>query len=254
MGKITLACRVQSYAPFLAGAHGHLASLGIHHVEIPVPQPAEVDTVAAQLRRFELTATTLHGECDVRRPDTAAQVAAQMPALAALGARILFVSVKAEGTPLPAVYQRLKAAGEVAAQHGVTIALETHPDLVTNAATALATLRGVDHPNVRINFDTANIYFYNHDADAVAELRPIAPLVASVHLKDTNGGYRCWHFPALGRGVVNFGGVFEVLEAADFHGPCTLEIEGLEGEQKTERLVCDRIAESLGYLRGLGRV
>jgi sugar phosphate isomerase/epimerase len=53
--------------------------------------------------------------------------------------------------------------------------------------------------------------------------------------------------------VVNFSGIFEALDAAGFDGPCTLEIEGIEGEQRTERLVCDRIAESVGYLRGLGR-
>ena len=254
MGQITLACRVQSYAPFLAVAYEHLASLGIRHVELPVPQPADVAGVVQRLRQSGLTATTLHGECDVRRADVAATVAAQMPALAALGTRILFVSAKSDGTPLATVYERLRAAGEVAARHGVIIALETHPDLATNGATALATMRGVVHPNVRINFDTANIHFYNEGADCVSELRQIARYVASVHLKDTNGGYRNWHFPALGRGVVDFAGVFETLDAVGFDGPCTLEIEGIEGEQKTERLICDRIAESLGYLRGLGRV
>ena len=43
-------------------------------------------------------------------------------------------------------------------------------------------------------------------------------------------------------------------DGVGFAGPYTLEIEGIEGEPRTERSVCDRIAESLGYLRGLGRV
>ncbi len=251
--KIKLACRVASYEPFTEGALEHIASLGIGGVEIPVPPAERIEQVADELGRWGLSATTLHGECDPRRDDIARQVAAQMPAFAALGCPIMFVSAQRGEVPAEVAWQRLRSAGDVAAAHGVTIVLETHPDLVTNATVALETMRGVDHPNVHINFDTANIYFYNHDVDAVAELRRLAPWVAAVHLKDTDGGYRHWHFPALGEGVVDFAGVFDVLDAAGFAGPCTLEIEGIEGEQKTAELVRRRIAQSVDYLRSLGR-
>ena len=254
MSASKIACRVQSYDPFTAVAYAHLAGLGIRHVEIGVPKPAELTATRVALERHGLVASSLHGECDVHRADVAKQISAQMESFAALGARIMFVSAKADDLPLPTVYGRLREVGEAAARQGVTIVLETHPDLVTNADVALATMQGVDHPNVRINYDTANIYFYNAGVDGVAELRRMAPYVAAVHLKDTDGGYRSWHFPALGRGVVRFREVFDVLDGAGFAGPCTLEIEGIEGEQRTERMVCDRIAESVGYLRGLGRL
>jgi len=254
MSKNMIACRTQSYAPFVSLAYEHLASLGIRYVEIPVPKPEELDATRATLQRHGLCASSLHGECDISRPDIAAQIAAQMPVFAALGTKIMFVSVKAGETPHATAFARLREAGAVVARHGVTLALETHPDLITNATTALATMHGVDHPNVRLNFDTANIYFYNQDVDGVEELRRIAPYVAAVHLKDTDGGYRHWHFPALGRGVVRFPTVFKLLDECGFAGPCTLEIEGIEGENRTERLVCDRVAESAGYLRGLGRL
>ena len=254
MSRSMIACRTQSYAPFVPLAYEHLASLGIPYVEIPAPKLDELDATRAALQRYGLSASSLHGECDLRRPDLAAQIAAQMPLFAALGTKIMFVSVKTDETPLPTAYERLREAGKVAARHGVTIALETHPDLVTNADTALATMHGVNHPNVRINFDTANIYFYNQDVDGVEELRRVAPYVAAVHLKDTDGRYRHWHFPALGRGIVRFPAIFKLLEEAGFAGPYTLEIEGIEGETRTERLVCDRVAESAGYLRGLDRL
>lgn len=254
MPRTIIACRARSYAPFEHLAYEHLASLGVRQVEIEVPPPDEVDRVRAELAHWGLTATSLQGRCDLQRPDLADQIRAQLPALATLGARILFVSVRADDTPLETVYARLREAGAVAASAGVTIALETHPDLVTNAAVAMATMSGVGHPNVRINYDTANIYFYNQGVDGLAELRRVLPSVASIHLKDTDGGYRHWHFPALGRGIVDFVGVFAALDSAGFTGPCTLEIEGVEGETKTERLVCDRVAESIGYLRGLGRL
>lgn len=254
MSKPIVACRPQSYAPFTTLAYEHLAGLGIRHVEIEVPKPAELEPARAELQRHGLAASSLQAECDVRRADLPEQVAAQMPALATLGAGYMFVSAKAGDTPLDTVYGRLREAGQEAARHGVTIVLETHPDLVTNSAVALATMRGVGHPNVRVNFDTANIYFYNRGVDGVEELRRIVEFVGALHLKDTDGGYRSWHFPALGRGVVKFAELFKVLDAAGFAGPCTIEIEGLEGETKTERLVCDRVAESVGFLRGLGRL
>jgi inosose dehydratase len=254
MSTSIIASRVASYAPFEERAYEHLAGLGLRYVEIPVPQPRAVEATCTVLARYGLSASSLHGECDLRRPDVAARVEAQMSAFAALGARLLFVSAKAENVLLQTAYDRLRAAGDAAAAHGVTIILETHPDLVTNAAVALATMQGVDHPNVRINFDTANIYFYNHGVDCVAELRRIVKYVAATHLKDTDGGYRNWYFPALGRGVVPFQEIFALLDQAGFSGPCTIEIEGIEGETKTEQLVRDRIAESVAFLRRLGRL
>ena len=218
------------------------------------PPPNKIAQVQNNLEQFGLTASSLQGTCDIHQHDISEQIAAQMPSFAALQSRYMFVSVKADKVPLKIVYDRLRQAGAEAARHGVTIVLETHPDLMTNASVALQTIQAVNHPNIRINFDTANIYFYNRDVEAAAELRQIVPYVAAVHLKDTDGGFKHWHFPALGRGIVNFREIFAVLDEAGFTGPCTLEIEGIEGESKSRRLICDRIAESLGYLRGLGRV
>jgi sugar phosphate isomerase/epimerase len=53
--------------------------------------------------------------------------------------------------------------------------------------------------------------------------------------------------------VVDFAATFEVLDEAGFDGPCTLEIEGVAGETATQELVCERMAESVEHLRGLGR-
>lgn len=254
MSSRLIACRTASYAPFEALAYEHLAGVGVRHVEIPVPTSDSIDATRAELDRHGLSASSLHGECDVGRADVAAQVAAQMPAFAALGARYMFVSAQAGPVPLETVYDRLRQVGDVAADHDVTIVLETHPDLATNGVVARRTMEAVAHPRVRVNFDTANVYYYNREVDAVAELRRVVAFVASVHLKDTDGGYESWNFPALGRGVVDFPAIFAVLDEAGFAGPCTLEIEGLDGEARTERLVCDRIAESVGFLRRLGRM
>ena len=248
-----IACRTGSYGEYEAVALERIASLGLRYVEIPVPAADVLDARARELERHGLRASTLHGECDIRLVDVAERVAAQMPAFAALGCSIFFTSVRADDTPLKVAYERLRAAGEVAAAHGVTIALETHPDLATNGEIARRTMEAVDHPNVRVNFDTANVHFYNRDTDTLRELDATIDYVAAMHLKDTNGGFHTWHFPALGQGVVDFPAVFARLDSIGYTGPYTLEIEGIEGETRTEALVHGRIRESLEYLRRLGR-
>lgn len=249
-----ISCRRASYRDFEAVAYEHLAGLGVRHVEIAVPPPEQIDATRAELEQWGLSAMTLHGEVDVTSADCAAGVKAQMPAFDALGVKLMFISCQHGDTPLETVYGRLREAGDVAAEHGVTIVVETHPELFTNGATALKTVTSVNHPNVRVNYDTANVYFYNEGCNGIDELKQIIDYVAAVHLKDTNGQYRTWHFPALGRGIVDFAAHFELLDQAGYAGPYTLEIEGIEGEPDGERQVCDRIAESVGFLRGMGRI
>jgi sugar phosphate isomerase/epimerase len=254
MPRSLIACRYSSYEPFEALAFEHVASIGLRHVEIMVPAADQLEATATALQRHGLVASSLHGECDVTRADIAEHVAAQMPAFARLGCKLMFTSAQRGELTAETVYHRLRTAGDVCREHGVTIAMETHPDLMTNADVALHTMQAVDHPNLRMNFDTANLYYYNRGIDCVQELRKVVQYVAAVHLKDTDGGYHHWHFPALGDGIVNFAGIFAVLDQAGFAGPCALEIEGLEGEEKTEQLVCDRVAASVNHLRRLNRI
>jgi sugar phosphate isomerase/epimerase len=252
MAANLLACNLNSYGKFRTGAFEHLAQIGVRHVEIAAPSPPEVESVAALLRTHGLSATSLIARCDVGSDAGIEAFAAPVAAAHALGARILFTSVKAGPIPLPDVCRRLRAMGEIAGARGVTLALETHPDLAHNGDVALETMRGVDHPHVRINYDTGNVYYYNRGVDGVAELRKILDYVAAVHLKDTSGEYETWNFPTLGQGVCDFPEIFRLLNAHGFHGPFTLELEGVRGEELTEAQVRQRVADSVEYLRRIG--
>ncbi len=112
----------------------------------------------------------------------------------------------------------------------------------------------VDHPHVRLNFDTGNIAYYNRALDLCEELKRVNHLVGSVHLKDNRGGFEDWYFPALGEGgAVDFTGVRRVLDGVGFAGPYTIEIEGIGGEPEPgleERH--QRIGRSVAHLRACG--
>ncbi len=247
-----IACNLGSYLHFRAGAYAHLAEIGLTNVEVAVPSVESVDALQSELDAHGLTATSLLGKCDIQSETVVADFQTTLDIASQMGVKIIFVSVHAGDADRNAVYDRLRAIGENAAPAGIKVCLETHPDLVHNGDIAMETMKAVNHPNICVNFDTGNVYYYNHNVTAVSEVQKVLPHVGAVHLKDTNGGYRTWHFPALGEGVVDYKAVFQTLNDADFYGPFTMELEGIEGENLDEAGVQARVADSLQHLKDIG--
>lgn len=244
-----IACRIASYGKFEERAWVHLPEIGIRNIEMPAPPPADLKSMQQKLADCGLRATSLQGKCDISQAEAPEVMRPQLEACAAFGAKICFLSVKAGETDRARVWERLRQIGDVAAGVGVMVSLETHPDLVTNAELGRQTIDAIHHPHVRINFDTANVYFYNHDVTATGELGKIADIVASIHLKDTTGGYQDWNFPALGTGLVDFPEIIRMTNARGFTGPYTMELEGTKGIERSEAEQLQYVADSVAYLR-----
>ncbi len=154
----------------------------------------------------------------------------------------------------PKLIESLRLIGDVCEAHGILYCCETHPGVCQNGTSMLNMLERVDHPHVRLNFDTGNLCYYNESPDLINELRRVMPYVKHVHLKDTNGKYKCWHFPALGKGgAVDFVKVREVFEEFGFNGPASLELEGIEGEPElTLEDYQQRVLTSVQHLKKCG--
>jgi sugar phosphate isomerase/epimerase len=250
MASNLISVNLGSYGKFRENALAHLESIGVRHVEIAVPKPDQVAAMRETLRAHGLTASTMLCRCDLTlEPESLRE---QLQVGREMGVDIFFVSVKAGEMPKPEAYRRLRARAELAAEYGIVLSMETHPDLGENAGEARATMHAVGHPSLRWNLDTANLYYYNANIDAVEQTRRGADLIASVHLKETNGATRCWWFPALGEGIVDFSGVFGVLNQCGFYGPFTLELEGVQGEHLDEAGARERVAKSIRHLGALG--
>src|SRR5690606_17984338 len=127
-----------------------------------------------------------------------------------LGSRFMVMSIGNELTG--AVRENLRSIADYAQNLNSQIAIETHVLLVKDAAGGIQTMERLDHPNIGINFDTANLYYYNKGIDALAELKKMVHYVNHVHLKDSNMGYQEWFFPAIGDGTVPLAEMIEVLE------------------------------------------
>jgi len=246
-----LACRLASYGKFQDGAWRHLPSIGIKYVFINVPAPDQVETTKKRLAQHGLTAAVMRGDADLSKPSCIDELAVQLETCEKMGVKYMFLSPKRRGAAKEVIYERLRKVGDIARKHGVTITLETHPDLGTNGDVHLETMKQINHPNIRVNFDTANIHYYNKNTDAPTELRKIIDYVATVEIKDHNGQYEAWNFPALGRGVVDIPQILRILEEHGYTGPVTMEIEGIEGVEWDEAETKKNIAESAVYLRSL---
>ena len=134
-----------------------------------------------------------------------------------------------------------------AAGHGQSFALETGQE---PAEVLLRFIRDVDRPNLRINFDPANLILYG-SGEPIAALETLAPLVISVHCKDGD-----WPAPGvegalgkerpLGKGSVGIARFVETLRKVGFGGPLNVE---REAENQQERI--RDLAEGVGLLRAL---
>ncbi len=246
-----LAVRITSYGKFQDAAWEHLPAIGVHHLFLPVPKPEAVDALMQKLDKHGLKALVIRGDTDFSKDSCVEQLAGQLAVLEKMGVRYMFLSVKCNGAPKGDVYGRLRRAADEAKKHNVTLTFETHPELGTNGSVQLETMAAVNHPNVRVNFDTGNISYYNKGGDAVAELKKVVGAVGTMELKDHNLEPESWNFPALGKGRVNFPEILKILRDNRFTGPVTIEFEGVKGVELNEEQTKQSIAESVAYLKSL---
>ncbi|MFW5868753.1 MAG: sugar phosphate isomerase/epimerase family protein [Armatimonadota bacterium] len=228
-----------------------LPETSIRGFEVGVKPAEEFADIVEALRDAGIEPMTAAFAVKLHDEASLAAYLGALDAVADAGIPILFTSASGEEDVDRAMGLLCDLADE-AARRDIVISLETHPPYCENADLMLRTMEAVDHPAMRINFDTANIFFYNEGLDSADELERVIDYVASVHLKDTDGGFKSNTFPVLGEGVVQFERIFETLQAADFDGPLTLELEGelmrdLDPEGRHQAVI-----DCMDYLRSIG--
>jgi len=228
-----------------------LPETSINGFEVGVRPPEELADIADQFRDAGIEPMTAAGGVKLNDEASISAYVGGFDALAEAGIPIFFTSASGE-EDFDAAMDLLRDLADQAAARDLVISLETHPPYCENADMMLKTMEAIDRPNVRVNFDTANIFFYNEGLDSADELERVIDYVATVHLKDTDGGFKSGNFPVLGQGVVQFERIFATLEEAGFDGPLTLE---LEGEQVRDLDVDGRhqaVKDCMEYLRSIG--
>jgi L-ribulose-5-phosphate 3-epimerase len=113
--------------------------------------------------------------------------------------------------------------------------------------TMLRTIKDVDHPNLGVGLDTANLILYGK-ALPVEAVEIIGPYVRAIHAKDgrwPTDPSKLGEEVVIGQGLVDFKRVFEMLKRLSYAGAVTIERE-ISGPQqmedvKQEKLYLERI-------------
>ena len=231
-----------------------IAELGIQGLELVWNDETRVDAVKAAVEAAGLRVTSIHAPSPLDDDGLPELLGRHAEYAAELGASYLFVSVHAGEMPRQEAYDRLRRAGDAVGRHEVYLAMETHPDLCQNANNMLETMAGVGHPWIGVNYDTANVYYYNEKVDTVEEVKKAVGQVRGVHLKDTMGGFHDGNFPVFGEGIVDFAAVAAVLDGAGYTGPYCMELEGGAFDAGKPDELADKVARCVAHLRQVGVV
>ena len=118
----------------------------------------------------------------------------------------------------------LTKVAELGQAAGITVSFETGQE---TAALLRRTLDDLKCPNLKVNFDPANMLLYDKD-DPLKVLELLAPDIRSVHVKDGNRPPRpgVWGDEVpLGRGQTNTKGFIKALKRIGYRGALCIERE-----------------------------
>jgi L-ribulose-5-phosphate 3-epimerase len=125
----------------------------------------------------------------------------------------------------------LGKVSQFAAEKGVTIAFETGQE---SSALLRRTLDDLKCPNLKVNFDPANMLLYDKD-DPIAAVERLAPDIRTVHVKDANRptvkGQWGEEVP-LGKGQTDTRKFLLTLKKAGYTGPLFIEREVGDQQQR----------------------
>jgi sugar phosphate isomerase/epimerase len=137
----------------------------------------------------------------------------------------------------------LAQAGQLAAERAITLAFETGQE---SADLLRRTLNDLQTPNLKVNFDPANMLLYDM-GDPIRAVEILATDIRSVHVKDARRtklkGTWGEEVP-LGQGEVDIKRFVRTLVAVGYTGPLVIEREvGTQAERIRD------IAHGLAYVR-----
>ncbi|GAC1450248.1 MAG: sugar phosphate isomerase/epimerase [Isosphaeraceae bacterium] len=137
----------------------------------------------------------------------------------------------------------LAQAGQLAAEKGITLAFETGQE---TAELLRRTLDDLKAPNLKVNFDPANMLLYDM-GDPIRAIEILGADIRSVHVKDarrpTTPGTWGEEVP-LGQGQVDIRRFVQTLKAVGYNGPLIVEREvGNQAERVRD------VAHGLAFLR-----
>jgi len=206
--------------------HVEIASIGgmCEHVSPREITPDYAAALAERLKQANLKAFAFSGHVDLTREDEADDFLKKMELAAAIGCKVINTNA-GPAAGLDSFRRHLRKVIDRAEKLELTVCLESHGDIIGTAKNAAALFRKINHPLIRMNYDTGNTYYYSKGAAAVEDdVLYALEYLAYVHIKDIHiDGDRAYYRP-LGMGDINLYGFFDALKQLGRPISCGVEI------------------------------
>lgn len=132
--------------------------------------------------------------------------------------------------------ERIRIAGDRAADLGLTICLETHGGFTGDTDACLHAMEVIDHPQVKLAYDPANFHYYE-GKNPTDRLEQMCPFIGHTHLKDHRGAKGNPDFPLVGEGQTDYATILPTLWECGYRGAYTLErAPGADDAERAEAL------------------
>ncbi len=234
-----------------------LGFAGVQYAQARSRAPDEVERVARALQRHglesgcvvwtpfdRLRAPVLAQTGAEARATVATELAAGIETARRVGSRHLVVlggadPTRPHGAQLAALIEHLRYASDVAGRAGITLYLETLSRksipgmLLQHLSDAIAVAAAVDHPALRLIFDTSHVQIM--DGDLLANFDACLPWLGMVQIADN---------PARGEpgtGEINFDSVWRAVARSGYAGLVELEFNFLAPGAAAERAGIDNL-------------
>lgn len=142
----------------------------------------------------------------------------------------------------------------------IIVGLESHGDIIDTAKDAALLLHEINHPLIRLNYDTGNTFYYAKGKIDIAEdIKYGFEYLAHIHLKDIRIRGASVQYCPIGQGDIDFPNFFNSLSSIGRPIPCGLEIpifvcgtlETLSADRYplSDHTIRDAIDQSIDYIK-----
>lgn len=128
-----------------------------------------------------------------------------------------------------------ESAAEQAAAAGLTIAIENEPNFwLDGPDDAVAMLREIGHPTIKLNWDPANRIWGGSDVSR-EDFDTMRPLITNLHVKDYDPSDPKAPWVPVGEGTIDWVSILDWVIEADFLSHITLETHCANGVEASRR-------------------
>ena len=145
-------------------------------------------------------------------------------------------------------YADILGIADYAALKNIIVCIEMHGNWFNSGKKAVEILNKINHPHIKINYDTGNVIFFNNTRPE-EDINYALPYLGIIHLKDSSGKFKDWDFPAIGDGNIDFDQIFSALK--NYDGPISLEIE-FNGDVQPLKKINTALVDSMNFLKKYG--